>query len=232
MRIGLVLLNRNEEISLKSLLPKINTQLFEDVFCVDGNSTDGSKELISQYGIRLLEQKSSGRGNAFKLAFKEAEDRNLDSLVFLSTDGNEDPGDLPIFRKKFESGFDLVIASRMMDGAVNEEDIAFLRPRKWANNLFAMTAWLIHGRGKIRLTDPINGYRGITLKSWSDMNISAESFDVEYQTSLRAYQLDIKYVEFPTHEGQRVGGKSGATPFKTTWLLVKVLVLQNKRKFY
>ena len=223
MKIGLALLNRNEEVSLRILLPKIEKELFAHVFAVDGNSIDRSVKLLEEFHIPVLRQTSSGRGNAFKIAFQEAEKKGLGALVFLSTDGNEDPTDLPKFIEELHKGFELVIASRMMAGAFNEEDISFFRPRKWANKIFARLAWTLHGKSAKRISDPINGYRAIRADSWKAMNISAEAFDVEFQSSIRAYQLGIRYIEFPTREGQRIGGKSGATALKTSIALAKVL---------
>ena len=54
-------------------------------------------------------------------------------------------------------GADVVIASRMMKGAVNEEDRQLLRFRKWANNAFNLLANLFFrrsGQPEHRLPEP------------------------------------------------------------------------------
>ena len=225
MKIGLVLLNRNEETSLQTFLPKISGVKFEEVYAIDGGSIDRSVELLKGAGIRVISQTASGRGNAFKIAFTEAKKLGLDALVFISTDGNEDPKSLDQFVALLNQGYELVIGSRMMRGAINEEDIHLFRPRKWANNLFATIAWLMFGVGRTkRITDPINGYRAITVKLWNSLDISAEAYDVEFQTSIRTYRKRVPFMEFPTHELPRVGGQSGATAWKTTISLLKVLI--------
>ncbi len=224
MRTGLVLLNKNEEISLASLLPQINQNLFSSVFCVDGNSRDSSQELIRSYGIPILIQTSTGRGNAFKIAFEEASKQDLDALVFLSTDGNENPHDLSRHLALLSSGADLTIASRMMRESFNEEDNSLFRPRKWANKLFMWCIYLAFAKGQIRITDPINGYRAIRREVWTDLNLDAEGFDIEFQMSIRAYKARLRVSEFPTIEGPRIGGKSGATAIKTTKRLISIFV--------
>jgi hypothetical protein len=95
----------------------------------------------------------------------------------------------------------------MMEGAVNEEDESWWRPRKWANLVFDWLAWLTWGRGQYRIRDAINGYRAITVEAWDRLEADGEGHTIEYQTSIRAYKLGMKVIEFPTVEGQRIGGE-------------------------
>jgi len=216
MRVGLVILNRNESLGVDWLLPKLDLSLFEDCFAVDGFSEDDSAEKLRAFGIEVLTQGSAGRGVAFTLAFSEAQKRGLQALCFISSDGNENPYDLQEMKASLVAGNELVIASRMMQGAFNEEDVAWFRPRKWANKVFARIGWIIFGRDQKFITDPINGYRGLTSQAWSKLNVSSEGFGVEFESSLKAYVLNLKVFEFPTHEGERIGGQSGATAVKTS----------------
>ncbi len=133
MKLALVLLNRNEITGLTALWDRIPFGAADEAFVVDGGSTDGSLEFFAQKGFPVVQQVSRGRGEAFRLAFEHSK---ADVLLFYSPDGNEDPADIPRFRPLLEAGADMVIASRMMRGAWNEEDEHWFRPRKWANNAF------------------------------------------------------------------------------------------------
>jgi glycosyltransferase involved in cell wall biosynthesis len=221
MRIGLAILNRNEEAALEKILPRIPVEAVEGVFAVDGDSTDGSVAVLRRYGIEVLTQDTPGRGEAFRVAFREAEDR-FDALILLSPDGNEDPGDIPRFRPLLEGGADMVIASRMTDGAVNEEDSRWFRPRKWANLAFVWLAWITWGRRGDRITDVMNGYRAITIDAWKRLNPDAQGYTIEYQASIQAYKRRLKLREFPTVEGQRIGGASGAKSIPTGLRMVRL----------
>jgi glycosyltransferase involved in cell wall biosynthesis len=214
MKIGLVILNRNEEEGLSSLLPRLPFDAVDLVFAVDGGSSDRSPELLRKAGVRVVDQVSPGRGEAFKIAFEEAR-ASADALIFFSPDGNEDPQDLPRFRPFLEHGADMVIASRMMEGAVNEEDRGWWRPRKWANLAFSSLAYRTWGHGGPKISDPINGYRAITMDAWGKMNPDGPGYTIEYQTSIRAYKGDLRVAEFPTAEGQRIGGESKAKAVPT-----------------
>jgi glycosyltransferase involved in cell wall biosynthesis len=213
-RIGLVILNRNESDALPEILPRIPFGEFVMHFAVDGRSTDSSPEILRRYGIEVITQTAKGRGDAFRLAFEQAGDR-VDALVFFSPDGNEDPADLPKFRSFLEAGSDMVIASRMMEGAFNEEDMSWFRPRKWANLAFNWLAYLTWGRGQERVTDGINGYRAITSDCWKKLDLDGPGYTIEYQSTIRAYKTSSLVSEFPTTEGQRIGGVSDAKAIRT-----------------
>jgi glycosyltransferase involved in cell wall biosynthesis len=214
MKIGIAILNRNEEEALPQILPQIPRNAVDLLFCVDGNSVDASREILKDHGIEIVEQRSPGRGEAFRIAFDRARDE-VDALIFFSPDGNEDPSDIRHFRHHLEAGADMVIASRMMPGAFNEEDTGWFRPRKWANLVFDWMAYVTWGRGSSRITDAINGYRAITVEAWDRLKPDGPGYTIEYQTSIRAYQRGLKVVEFPTREGQRIGGESGAAAVDT-----------------
>jgi len=221
MKLGLVILNRNEEEGLSEILPRIPREAVDEIFAVDGFSTDRSLEILRENGISVLPQTSLGRGEAFRLAFEYARERT-DALIFFSPDGNENPEDIPRFRALLEEGADIVIASRMMAGAVNEEDASWLRPRKWANKAFSAMARWTWGRGCRRITDPINGFRAITAAAWHGLQPDGPGYTIEYQTSIRAYKQNLDVVEFPTVEGQRIGGTSDARSIPTGLRFLKL----------
>ena len=229
MRVGLAILNRNEEAALPSILPRIPRDQVELFFCVDGGSTDRSREILAGAEVEVLPEASAGRGEAFRLAFARARGV-VDALVLFSADGNEDPADIPRFRQHFEDGADVVIASRMMKGAFNEEDHQTFRPRKWGNLAFSRAAHALHGRGRPFITDSINGFRGFTLDAWDRLGVDGDGYTVEFQSSIRAYRAGMRVVEFPTHEGQRIGGQTGAFAGPIVRAFARVLVEERRRR--
>lgn len=228
MNIGLCILNRNEQDALPHLLPRLPIDAVDRTIAVDGNSTDRSPALIEEAGIEVVPQQRPGRGDAFRTAFEHLRGE-VDAIIFFSPDGNEAPEDVPRFRPFFEQGYDLVIASRMMAGAVNEEDKELLKLRKWANNAFSELARVTWGRRQPRITDPINGYRGITVSAWDQLRPDGAGYTIEYQTSIRAYQLGLRVAEFPTVEGQRIGGESGAKSIPTGLRFLRLYASEVKR---
>jgi glycosyltransferase involved in cell wall biosynthesis len=229
MKVGLVILNKNESMALPSVLPRIPRDIFASIITIDGNSTDNSVEIIKSFGLDVLVQHSKGRGSGFAMGMKHAMDLSLDFVCFLSTDGNEAPEDLKTMANIFEeTKADMIIASRMKKESYNEEDSKIIKPRKWGNNFFALIAFLLYGNSKKFITDPINGFRGITPSAWQKMKPDAEGYSIEYQLSIRAYKFNLNVVEFPTREGARLGGKSGARAFPTTLAMIKIILNELK----
>lgn len=222
MKIALCLLVRNEYPCLKIMLPQIQPELakvkFDQVVAIDGGSTDGTQEILEQYKIPVIAQSKKGRGEAFHEAFAKVD---ADAYVFYSPDGNEDEKDFVKFREILEKGADIVIASRMCKGAVNEEDIHILKWRKWANNAFNILANVFFRKSGPFITDSINGYRAITKKAVQQLQLSAQDYTIEYQMTIRAFKHRLNIVEFPTIEGQRVAGDTGAPSFQTGIKFIK-----------
>jgi glycosyltransferase involved in cell wall biosynthesis len=221
----LVLLNKNEEVGLEFLIPKLKIDNFSEVICIDGNSQDRSLEILMNFNIKVLPQKSTGRGEAFKIAFDYSKNKDFDYLLFFSTDGNEDPIDLDRFLYVMSLKPDLIIASRMLAGSFNEEDSHLWKPRKWGNKFFSIMAWLFFSRNFSHyISDPINGFRAFRFSSWSNNSLKSSNFSIEYETSILAYKNRFKVLEFPTHEFPRLAGVSGAKAFRTSLDLTKVLL--------
>ena len=224
MKTTLCLLTFNERPCLEIMFPKIPAASreagFDDVVAIDGGSTDGTIEFYDQHGVRVIAQSRKGRGHAFLLAFEQVDS---DAYIFFSPDGNEDPADLARFRPLLENGADLVIASRMMRGAVNEEDAHLLKPRKWVNKAFNTLANLYFGRSVPFVSDSINGYRAISRVAARRLALDAADYTIEYQMTIRALKEKLRIVEFPTCEGQRVANESGAPSFPTGVRFVKRL---------
>ena len=215
LRIAVTALTLNEIDGVRALLPHISDCAsldVDEVFAVDGGSTDGTLDAYERYGVRVVAQRSRGRGEAMRLA---ARSTDVDAIIFFSPDGNEDWRDIPRFRPHLERGADLVIASRMMAGAVNEEDQQLLRLRKWANNAFNLGANLAFRHEGPFITDSINGFRGVKRHLLEALDLDAVGYTVEYQMTMRALARRLNVVEFPTVEGQRIGGETKAAAIPT-----------------
>jgi glycosyltransferase involved in cell wall biosynthesis len=210
MKICLCILTRNEISCLEKTLPLLIEFLknwqgncLNTVVAVDGNSTDGTVGLFKKNHIKVLTQTGVGRGAAFHTAFNQIK---ADAWIFYSPDGNEDISDLPKFVNALYDGADLVIASRMCKGAVNEEDINFWKPRKWVNNIFNVCANLFFRRKGPFVSDSINGYRAVTKNGVDLLNLDAQDYTIEFQMTIRALKNGLNIAEFPTVEGQRIAG--------------------------
>ena len=217
----LVLLVLNEIDGLRLVWEDLPLDEFARVVAVDGGSTDGSRDFLTDKGILILDQPIAGRGVAFRVA---AEAVDTDRLIFYSPDGNEDPADIVRLDDALLSGADLAIASRFAKGSVNEET-DWLRPRARVNKALTWIANQTFGRGAY-ITDTINGFRAIRRQDLLDLNTTVKRFPIEYQISIRAMQRDWNIAEIATIEGQRAGGESKAISWPVGKDHIKVLLTE------
>lgn len=219
----LVVLTWNEIEATKILFNKIPKN-FDEVFVIDPGSTDGTIEFFKEKNIPVYIQEKKGRGVAFLMAANMAKS---DLIVFFGLDGNENPDDIEKLFAELEKGADMAICSRFMKGSRNEEDDEFLPLRKWANQVFTFLVNLFFNRTGKYITDSINGFRGFKREKLLQMDLTAEGFAIEFQSTIRALKKGFIIKEIPTIEGKRIGGKSKAksipTGLKISGILVKEL---------
>jgi glycosyltransferase involved in cell wall biosynthesis len=200
--VTLAILTLNEIDGLGHVFPKLPLHAVDEVLAVDGGSVDGTLEFFRAHGVRTLRQETRGRGEAFRLAAREA---RHDRLIFFSPDGNEDPDDIPRLAQGLAAGYDMVIASRFLPGACSEDDDKWMfTNRRWGNVTFT---WLVNRLWPSGppISDTINGYRAVTRAAFRRLAPDAEGYAVEFQMSIRALRLGLRVLEIPTREGHRIG---------------------------
>jgi glycosyltransferase involved in cell wall biosynthesis len=232
MKVSLVLLTRNERECLEVIFPQIPKpgpeSGFDEIVAVDGGSTDGTLEFFKKHNVPVIAQSKRGRGEAFLHAFSIL--KASDGFLFFSPDGNESIDDIKKFKPLLSQGADLVIASRMMKGAKNEEDDQVFKWRKWANNVFNLMANLFFRKNGPYITDSINGFRAITRSAAEKLSLDAPDYTIEYQMTMRALRRGLNIVEFPTIEGQRVAGNTGAPSIPTGLRFIRRFFIELFRR--
>ena len=222
MNIEVCLLCKNENLSLSKIYKKLKKELSKikiNFFIMDGGSTDGSIEFYKKNKIKFFKQKEKGRGAAIIEAFKITKS---DALIFFSPDGNENILDVKKIIKYLNEENDLVIASRMIKGARNEEDDKLFKFRKWANNIFNFLANLFFNKNNY-ITDSINGFRGLKKDKFTKLKCDENFYAIEFQMTIRSMKIGYKIKEFATIESDRIAGVSQAPSISTGITFIRAL---------
>ena len=226
MRVSLILITWNELEGCKHDIPLIDRTQFDEIFCIDGGSTDGTVEYLTEQGIKVYRQSAKGLNQACK---DGCEHCTTDAFVFYHPKGTIPVEDTYKFRKYFEDGYRFVVGSRMMKGAHNEEDDKFFKPRKWFVIGLGLLAKILFKREGNTVWDTLHGFRGMTVDAFKRCDISDMSPSIDIEMVCRSYKLKLKRIEFPTTELPRLAGESHFKAFATGKKLLKYLMYEIKR---
>lgn len=227
MRISLCLIVWNEIDGCKLDLPNLDLNEFEEIYAVDGGSSDGTKEYLESLGIKVHKQKIKSLNAAYIEANEIAKN---DYVVVFFPKGTIPVNDLKQFRKYFQSGYDLVIASRQIKGSRNEEDAHLLKPRKWAVMLLGFMAALVWKKEGNTIFDVLHGVKGWKKDAFNSMEIINQGVSIDIEMVVRSYKKKIKRIEFPTNESKRLHGETKFGFWATGWKLLKYLSFELNRK--
>lgn len=153
-----------------------------------------------------------------------------DAVVVFFTKGTLPTEDVLKFRPLFESGNDLVIASRQLPGSVNEEDVHLLRPRKWAVMGLAYLVALIWRREGNLAQDVLHGFKGWKRDAFFKMKVLDFGLSIDVEMVVRSYKLKLKRIEFPTKELPRGYGETHFKIWPTGKKLLAYLWFELRRK--
>jgi glycosyltransferase involved in cell wall biosynthesis len=217
----------NELQGCQADVPHLPLGEFDEVFAVDGGSTDGTVEYLESQGIKVHRQPKRGLNAAYVHANDVA---TGDAVVVFFAKGTLPTTDLLKFKPLFEQGNDLVIASRQLPGSVNEEDEHFFRPRKWAVIGLAAVAALVWRREGPWVRDVLHGFKGWKRDAFTRMKILDVGLSIDIEMVVRSYKLRISRIEFPTKEISRGYGETHFKIWPTGKRLLAYLWFELGRK--
>lgn len=226
MTVALCLITWNELEGCKHDVPLIDRSQFDEIYCVDGGSTDGTVEYLESQGIKVYKQTAKGLNQACKDGCNFC---SSDAFVFYHPKGTIPVEDTYKFRAYYDEGYDFVVGSRMMKGAHNEEDSKLLKPRKWFVLALGLAAKILFKKEGNTVWDTLHGFRGMTVDAFNRCNISDMSPSIDIEMVCRSYKLKLKRIEFPTTEMPRLAGESHFKAWATGKKLLKYLMWEIKR---
>jgi glycosyltransferase involved in cell wall biosynthesis len=109
--VSVIIPTHNEAESIGRVLADLPADIVTEVVVVDSNSTDGTPEIASEMGARVLHEPRRGYGRACLTGL--ANTQNPDVVVFLDGDYSDRPSELPIILAPIIEGqADITLGSR------------------------------------------------------------------------------------------------------------------------
>ena len=227
MKISLCLIVWNELRGCEQDVPQLPLSEFDEVYAIDGGSTDGTVEYLESHGIAVHKQKKRGLNAAYVLANEVS---TCEAVISYFPKGTIPTSELLTFKPHFEKGNQLVIASRQLPNSQNEEDLKLLKPRKWAVRSLAQLASILWRKEGYMVRDVLHGFKGWTRDAFNQMNILDHGLSIDIEMVVRSYKLGIMRCEFPCQESPREFGESHFPFLSTGRKLAAYLWYELRRK--
>ena len=198
LSVDIIIPTLNEENDILKVIQDIGSQKLPvkiSVLVIDGGSTDKTVEICKKENVRVLIQKSRGKGNAMKEAVSNS---SADIIAFIDGDGTysvNDVGSLlePILTEKA----DMVVGSRIL-GKREKSSISTLN--LIGNKLFNNT---INFALKSKVTDSLSGFRALRRETFNDLILFSDNFEIEVEMTVDAIAKGYRVMEVPINYRRR-----------------------------
>ncbi|GAC1573450.1 MAG: glycosyltransferase family 2 protein [Candidatus Saccharimonadales bacterium] len=201
--ISIVIPAKNEAASLISLLPtlKIHSS-FAEIIVVDDGSTDETITICHKYEVRVISHPySMGNGAAIKSGARLA---NGETLIFMDADGQHKPEDIPRLLEKLESGYDMVVGSRLRESQAGLN-------RALANGFYnKLASWMVDQK----VMDLTSGFRAVNAKKFKQfLYLLPNTFSYPTTITMCFFRAGYSVAYVNIHAPKRIG-KSHINPVK------------------
>jgi dolichol-phosphate mannosyltransferase len=191
MKLSVIIPTLNEEKTIASVIRQIKGE----VFVIDANSTDKTVEIARKYDAKIIKQKSIGKGNALKQAFKQI---SSDIYVIIDGDNTYNPKEINKLIKPVILGeADLAVGSRILGNG--RRNIRFLN--LFGNFLFNLILRLCL---KTEITDMLSGFRAINKELINNIKLISDDFEIETEMTVKTIKNGYKIKEVPVSYRKRI----------------------------
>lgn len=225
MKLSIIIPAYNERRTIGIVLDKVRAVdigIERELIVVDGNSIDGTKELLEEAARRdpsirlIIQPEPLGRGHALKEGLAVA---TGDVVIFQDADLELDPEDYPMLLTPILTDRAKVVFGSRFLGNPNPR-MNFLQ--YWGNRAINLSVNLLYGT---RLTDVETCYQVFRRELIADMELVNNdfAFTVELAVKLikqghRILEIPITYIPRGRAEGKKIYWADG---FVSLWTLLK-----------
>jgi glycosyltransferase involved in cell wall biosynthesis len=195
--VSVVIPTHNEAQSIGRVLADLPADLVTEVLVVDSNSTDGTPEIASKMGARVLHEPRRGYGRACLTGLASA--ASPDVVVFLDGDYSDRPDELPLLLNPIIDGrADIMLGSRLGKQSAHG---AMAWHAAFGNRLAAALIRFLYG---IRISDlgPFRAGRADVLRR---LDLRENTYGWAVEMILKGALGGFRIVEVPVSYYPRIG---------------------------
>jgi glycosyltransferase involved in cell wall biosynthesis len=220
VRVSVVIPTHNEAQSIDRVLADLPANIVTEVLVVDSNSTDGTPDIASKMGARVLHEPRRGYGRACLTGLAGAS--TPDIVVFLDGDYSDRPSELPLLLTPIIDGrADITMGSRL-----GKQSIPGAMPwhAAFGNRLAAVLISLLYG---LRITDlgPFRAGRAEVLRR---LELKENTYGWAVEMILKGTVGGFRIVEVPVSYHPRIGKSKISGTLRGTvgaaWFIIFLIV--------
>lgn len=224
----------NEADTLEACILKAREGIEEagiggEIVIADNGSTDGSQDIGSRLGARVIPVKLRGYGNALMGGIDAAQGQYI---IMGDADDSYDFREIPRIVSKLREGFELVQGCRLPSGGgtVMPGAMPFLH-RWWGNPMFSVMArsWF-----NAPVHDIYCGLRGFTKDLYSrlDQRCTGMEFATEMIIKSSLYSEKITEVPITLHPDGRKSHAPHLKTFRDGWRTLRFFLMYSPRALF
>ncbi|VVB75971.1 UDP-N-acetylglucosamine--dolichyl-phosphate N-acetylglucosaminyltransferase [Candidatus Tiddalikarchaeum anstoanum] len=210
----------NEEEGLERTYKRVlKSNPDAEIIIIDDGSSDKTWDIMKKFADKntkiLQHKKNKGKVHALQTGYKNAK---YDIIATIDADCTYPPEEIPKLVKKLETGYDIVVGSRFMNG--------FPKGYSWRRAIAnVLGAWVTTIILMHKVTDVTSGLRVFNRKV-AGLPSKASNLDYEAELTARVIKNGMKYTEIPIKTEQRFG-MSKLHFFKSCWTFL-IAVIRGK----
>jgi glycosyltransferase involved in cell wall biosynthesis len=219
----------NEAETLGACIEKARSAIDEmgiaaEIVVADNGSTDGSREIATAGGARVVTVSSLGYGNALMRGIAASRGR---LIVMGDADDSYDFLELPKFVRELREGNDLVQGCRLKRGGGRILPGAMPRLHRWGNPLLS---WLLRTWFRAPVSDVYCGLRGFTREHYERLDLRCTGMEFATEMIIKSSLRPARIAEVPItlHPDGR-SRKPHLRTFRDGWRTLRLYLLYCPR---
>jgi glycosyltransferase involved in cell wall biosynthesis len=197
-----------------------------EIVVADNGSTDGSQDIATLMGARVVHVQAKGYGNALMGGISAARGRYI---IMGDADDSYDFLDLKGFIDKLREGHDLVMGCRLPwgGGTVKPGAMPFLH-RWWGNPMFTMMARHWFGAP---INDVYCGLRGFSKALFQRLNLRCTGMEFATEMIIKSSLYGEKIAEVPItlHPDGRTAHPPHLKTYRDGWRTLRFFLMYSPR---